>query len=80
MMEQVSASNEVMNQSLQKIAAGSLSTAESIQDQTIMTENISSAIGVTDENTTVMAEVAENSALQAEESTKRMEEMRKQSE
>jgi len=80
LMEQVSSSNEVMNQSLQEIAAGSLSTAESIQEQTIMTENISSAIELTDENATTMAEVAENSAKQAEESTRRMEEMQKQSE
>ncbi|MBE5951149.1 MAG: hypothetical protein E7260_06080 [Lachnospiraceae bacterium] len=80
LMAHVSNSNEVMNQSLQEIAAGSLSTAESIQEQTIMTENISSAIELTDENATTMAEVAENSAKQAEESTRRMEEMQKQSE
>lgn len=80
LMEQVSSSNEVMNQSLQEIAAGSLSTAESIQEQTVMTENISSAIELTDANAATMAEVAENSAKQAEESTRRMEEMQKQSE
>ena len=80
LMEQVSGSNEVMNQSLQEIAAGSLSTAESIQEQTIMTENISSAIELTDANATTMAEVAENSARQAQESTERMGEMQKQSE
>ena len=80
LMENVSNSNEIMNQSLQEIAAGSLSTAESIQDQTIMTENINAAIELTDANATTMAEVAANSAKQAEESTRRMEEMQKQSE
>lgn len=79
-MNQVSASNEIMNQSLQEIAAGSLSTAESIQDQTIMTENIRGAIEVTDENATVMATVAGDSAKQAKDSTERMEEMQKQAE
>ncbi len=79
-MNQVSSSNEIMNQSLQEIAAGSLSTAESIQDQTIMTENIRSAIEVTDENATVMANVAGDSAKQAKDSTVRMEEMQKQAE
>lgn len=80
LMEQVSVSNDVMNQSLQEISAGALSTAESIQDQTVMTENIRSAIGVTDESAETMAEVAGNSARQAEESTNRMEEIQKQSE
>lgn len=79
-MNQVSGSNEIMNQSLQEIAAGSLSTAESIQDQTIMTENIRSAIEVTDENATVMANVAGDSAQKAKDSTVRMGEMRKQAE
>lgn len=80
LMEQVHAANDAMNQSLQEISAGSLSTAESIQDQTIMTENIRSAIEVTDGSAEAMAEVAANSAHQAEESTARMEEMQKQSE
>ncbi len=79
-MEQVSGANEIMNQSLQEIAAGSLSTAESIQDQTIMTENIRGAIEVTDVNATVMANVAGDSAQQAKDSTVRMEEMRQQAE
>ncbi len=79
-MEQVSNANEVMNQSLQEIATGTMSTAESIQEQTVMTENIRSAIEVTDVNATAMAEVAGNSAKQAEESTQRMEEMQRQSE
>ncbi len=80
LMEQVSASNEVIHQSLQEITTGTMSTADSIQEQTVMTENISSAIEVTDENATTMADVAANSAKQAEESTKRMEEMKVQSE
>jgi len=79
-MNQVSSSNEIMNQSLQEIAAGSLSTAESIQDQTVMTENIRGAIEVTDENATLMANVAGDSAKQAKDSTVRMEEMQKQAE
>ena len=45
-----------------------------------MTENIRSAIDVTDENATIMANVAGNSAQQAKDSTIRMEEMQKQSE
>lgn len=77
-MNRVSDSNEVMNQSLQEIAAGSLSTAESIQDQTVMTENIRCAIEVTDENAAVMATVASDSARKAKESTSRMEEMERQ--
>jgi len=80
LMEQVSESNDVMNQSLQEIATGAQSTAESIQDQTIMTENIRSAIEATDSSAGIMAEVAETSARQAEESTYRMEKMQKQSE
>jgi len=79
-INQVSNSNEIMNQSLQEIAAGSLSTAESIQEQTVMTENIRNAIEVTDENAEVMAKVAGDSARQAKESTARMEEMREQAE
>jgi len=79
LMEQVNESNDVMNQSLQEIATGVQSTAESIQDQTIMTENIRSAIEATDDSAEIMAEVAENSAKHAEESTNRMEEMQKQS-
>lgn len=80
LMEQVSNSNDIMNQSLQEIATGTLSTAESIQDQTVMTENIRNAIEVTDENATAMAEAAGNSAKQAKDSTHRMEEMQNQSE
>lgn len=80
LMEQVNESNDAMNQSLQEISEGSQSTAESIQDQTIMTENIRSTIEVTDGSAVTMAEIAKNSARQAEESTNRMEEMQKQSE
>lgn len=80
LMEQVNESNDTMNQSMQEISTGSQSTAESVQEQTIMTENIRSAIAVTDASAETMAEVAGNSARQAEESTNRMEEMRKQSE
>ena len=80
LMEQVNESNDIMNQSMQEITAGAQSTAESIQDQTVMTENIRSTIEVTDGSAGTMAEVAKNSALQAEESTSRMEEMQKQSE
>lgn len=80
LMEQVNQSNDVVNQSMQEISAGSQSTAESVQEQTIMTENIRSAIVVTDESAQTMADVAGNSARQAEESTNRMEEMKKQSE
>lgn len=80
LMEQVNESNDAMNQSLQEISEGSQSTAESIQDQTIMTENIRSTIEVTDGSAVTMAEIARNSARQAEESTNRMEEMQKQSE
>lgn len=80
LMEQVTQANDVMNQSLQEISTGSLSTAESIQEQIVMTENIRSAIEITDESAETMAEVAGNSARQAEESTNRMVEMQKQSE
>lgn len=79
-MEQVNEANDVMNQSLQEISTGAQNTAENIQDQTVMTENIRSAIEVTDTSAETMAEVAGNSARQAEESTTRMEEMQKQSE
>lgn len=80
LMEQVNQANDVVNQSLQEISAGALSTAESIQEQTVMTENIRSAIEITDGSAETMAEVAGNSAKQAEESTNRMDEMQKQSE
>lgn len=79
-INQVSGSNEIMNQSLQEIAAGSLSTAESIQDQTVMTESIRGAIELADANAAVMANMAEDSARQAKESTVRMEEMQRQAE
>ena len=45
-----------------------------------MTENIRNTIKVTDASAETMADVAKNSALQAEESTNRMEEMQRQSE
>ena len=80
LMEQVTESNDVMHQALQEISTGAQSTAESVQEQTSMTENIRSAIEVTDVSAETMAEVAGNSAKQAEESTNRMEEMQRQSE
>ena len=80
LMEQVNESNDIMNQSMQEITTGAQSTAESVQDQTIMTENIRTTIEVTDGSAETMAQVAKNSALQAEESTNRMEEMQRQSE
>jgi len=80
LMEQVNESSDIMNQSLQEISTGAQSTAESVQEQTVMTENIRSAIEITDGSAVTMAEVAENSAHQAEESTNRMEEMQRQSE
>ena len=80
LMEQVTQANDAVNQALQEISAGVMSTAESIREQTIMTENIRSGIEITDGSAEMMAEVAGNSARQAEESTNRMEEMKKQSE
>ena len=80
LMEQVNVANEAMNQAMQEITTGALSTAESVQEQTVMTENIRTAIEITDGSADTMAKVAENSAKQAEESTNRMEEMQKQSE
>lgn len=80
LMEQVTQANDIMNQSLQEISMGVMSTAESIKEQTVMTENIRSGIEITDGSAETMAEVAGNSARQAEESTNRMEEMKKQSE
>lgn len=80
LMEQVTQANDMMNQSLQEISTGVLSTAASIKEQTFMTESIRSGIEITDGSAETMAEVAGNSARQAEESTNRMEEMKKQSE
>lgn len=80
LMEQVNRANEAMNQAMQEITTGALSTAESVQEQTVMTENIRTAIEITDGSADTMAKVAVNSAQQAEESTNRMEEMQKQSE
>lgn len=80
MMNNVSESTEIIDGSMREIAAGALSTAESIQDQTVMTENIHSAIEITDESAKTMTAAVENAAKQAEESAERMEEMQKQSE
>ena len=80
LMQQVSTSTDAVNQSLQEIATGSANTAESIQEQIVMTGNIKKAIQAADSNATAMAEVAGNSAKQADDSTHRMEEMRLQSE
>lgn len=79
-MEHLHSSTEVVNRSLQEIAIGTQSTAESIQEQTVMTENIRTALGRTDENATAMEKEAESSAHQMRTSAEYMKEMQRQSE
>ena len=69
-----------VNESLHEIAIGTQSTAESISEQTIMTEEIREAVRAAEESTMDMANAAKTSAEQMEENTQRMELMRTQSE
>lgn len=73
-------STNSVNQSLHEIAKGILSTAESIQDQSVMTGEIREAVRVAEENTAEVVKAAQNSAKQMEDNSQRMEMMKKQSE
>jgi len=69
-----------VNRSLHEIAQGIQSTAESIQEQSVMTGEIREAVRIAEENTTEVVKSAQNSATQIEENSQRMELLRKQSE
>lgn len=69
-----------VNKALHEIAYGTQGTAESVQQQSVMTEEIREAVKVAEDNAVEMANAAEHSARQMEENMKRMEMMRAQSE
>ena len=69
-----------VNRSLHEIAQGIQSTAESIQEQSVMTGEIREAVRIAEENTTEVVKSAQNSATQIEENSQRMELLHKQSE
>ena len=71
--------NAVYN-SLHEIATGTQVTAENIQQQTIMTQQIQDAIGATQELSKDMVNLAENSGRTVEESTGVMRQVREQAE
>lgn len=80
MLKELTDSTSTVNQSLHEIAVGTQSTAESIQEQSLMTEEIQQAVRTAEEDTAEMAEVAGNSVKIMIESVQRMEKMREQSE
>lgn len=73
-------STNVVYNSLQEIATGTQVTAENIQQQTIMTQQIQEAIGATQELSKDMVNLAENSGKTVEESTGVMRQVREQAE
>lgn len=73
-------STNVVYNSLQEIATGTQMTAENIQEQTIMTQQIQDAIGATQRLSKEMVDLAENSGRTVDESMEVMKQMREQAE
>lgn len=74
-----SSSNLVYN-SLQEIATGTQTTADNIQEQTVMTQQIQDAIGATQKLSSEMVELAKDSGRTVEGSMDVMKQMRQQAE
>ena len=79
-MELLQDSTSAVNQSLHQIAEGIQSTADSIQEQSVMTGEIREAVRVAEENTAEVVATAKNTAEQMDENSKRMNMLKKQSE
>lgn len=73
-------STNVVYNSLQEIATGTQVTAENIQQQTVMTQQIQDAIGATQSLSKDMVELAENSGKTVDESMDVMKQVREQAE
>ncbi|MDE7061032.1 MAG: chemotaxis protein, partial [Lachnospiraceae bacterium] len=73
-------STNIVYNSLHEIATGTQVTAENIQQQTVMTQQIQDAIGATQELSRDMVDLAENSGRTVEESTGVMKQVREQAE
>lgn len=78
-MENLQDSTVAVNRSLHEIAEGIMSTAESIQEQSVMTGEIREAVRVAEENTAEVVKTARDSAYQIDENSKRMDLLKKQS-
>lgn len=77
---ELNSSTEVVNGAMKDISDSTLSTAENIQTQTEMTQNIQDSIGATLERSEKMVTVAKQSGELNEKSAKVMDDLRKQSE
>ncbi len=73
-------STNIVYNSLQEIATGTQMTAENIQEQTIMTQQIQDAIGATQRLSKDMVELTQNSGRTVDESMDVMKQMREQAE
>lgn len=80
LMNTLHASSEVVNGAMKEISGGAHTTAESIQTQTAMTQNIQEAIEATLNRSADMVVVAKQSGELNEESLQIMEDLKKQSE
>lgn len=78
-MEQLQDSTSSVNQSLHQIAQGIQSTAESIQEQSVMTGEIREAVRIAEENTAEVVAAAKNTAEQMNQNSKRVGMLKKQS-
>lgn len=77
---ELNSSTEVVNGAMKDISDSTLSTAENIQTQTEMTQNIQDSIGATLERSEKMVTVAKQSGELNDKSAKIMDDLRKQSE
>lgn len=73
-------STEVVNGAMKDISDSTMSTAENIQTQTEMTQNIQDSIGATLERSEKMVQVAKQSGELNDKSSKIMDDLKKQSE
>lgn len=77
---ELNSSTEVVNGAMRDISDSTLSTAENIQTQTEMTQNIQDSIGQTIERSEKMVQVAKHSGELNDKSARLMDDLKKQSE